>query len=224
MSRTSDRADYPGLSDEEFANFREVTAGRIGAGRLYRSSSPINPKYGRDRYADQALENHGIKSIINLEDTEADAKGYSGYEGSYYSRQNVLYLNLGVDLTLEYNRAKLVKAMEYIAGEETPVLVHCMEGADRAGVFVALLECLMGASAEEIRQDYMVSFCNYYDLVPGTEQYEQVSHGIESHLETVFGAESFEGLDLQQEAESFFLSSGVDSETLAAVKKKLSGE
>ena len=223
MSRTNNRADYPDLSDEEFANFREVTTGGIAAGRLYRSSSPINPKYGRNRYADQALEKHGIKNIINLEDTETAARGYSGFEGSYYSRQNVLYLNLGVDLTLEYNRANLVKAMERLAEAETPILVHCMEGADRAGVFVALLECLMGASADEVRQDYMISFCNYYGLTPGTKQYEQVSHGIETHLKKVFGTDTFEGLDLQQEAEAFFLRTGVDQETLNTVKKKLSG-
>jgi hypothetical protein len=224
LSRTNSRADYPGLSDEEFANFREVTAGGIGAGRLYRSSSPINPQFGRNRYADQAAEKHGIKSVINLEDTEESAREYSGYEGSYYSRQNVLYLNLGVDLTLEYNRANLVKAMERIAEAEASILVHCMEGTDRAGVFVALLECLMGASAEEIRQDYMITFYNYYGLTPGTEQYEQISHGIETNLENVFDAGDFEGLDLQREAEAFFFRSGVDQETLDAVKKKLAGE
>ena len=34
------------LSDEEFANFRQI------APNLYRSSSPINPEIGRNTYAD----------------------------------------------------------------------------------------------------------------------------------------------------------------------------
>ncbi len=41
----------------------------------------------------------------------------------------MIYLNLGVDLTLDYNRTSLVKAMEYIAEAETPVLLHCMHRA-----------------------------------------------------------------------------------------------
>ncbi|MBR4333933.1 MAG: hypothetical protein IKP72_14730 [Clostridia bacterium] len=31
LSRSEERASYPGLTDEQYANFREVTAGNIGA-------------------------------------------------------------------------------------------------------------------------------------------------------------------------------------------------
>lgn len=221
LTQSNNREDYPDLTDEEFANFREVTTTGIGTGKLYRSSSPVNPEYNRNRYADLAAEKYGIRSIINLEDLEKTAREYPGFEESYYSRVKVIYLNLGVDLTLDYNRTSLVKAMEYIAGAETPVLVHCMLGKDRAGMFSALLECLMGASAEEIREDYMTSYYNFYGLERGTEQYEQVSHGIETHLKKAFGVENLEGLDLQWEAEHFFLKIGVSPETLETVKKNL---
>ena len=221
LTQSNNREDYPDLTDEEFANFREVTTTGIGTGKLYRSSSPVNPEYNRNRYADLAAEKYGIRSILNLEDAEKTAREYPGFEESYYSRVKVIYLNLGVDLTLDYNRTSLVKAMKYIAEAETPVLVHCMLGKDRAGVLSALLECLMGASAEEIREDYMTSYYNYYGLERGTEQYEQASHGIETHLKKAFGVENLEGLDLQWEAEHFFLKIGVSPETLEAVKKNL---
>ena len=56
LCRTAERADYPELSDAEFANFRMVTAGTIGEGILYRSSSPIDPSLGRNAYADREAE------------------------------------------------------------------------------------------------------------------------------------------------------------------------
>ena len=49
-------------------------------------------------------------------------------------------------------------------GLETPILVHCTEGKDRAGFVSAFLEALMGASEEEIIADYMESYYNYYGI------------------------------------------------------------
>ena len=39
--RSNVRADYPALTDAEYANFRAVEFGGIGVGTLYRSSSPV---------------------------------------------------------------------------------------------------------------------------------------------------------------------------------------
>ncbi len=61
MSYTTEREDFSDLTDEEFANFREVCAGGIGKGRLYRFASPIDPKYSRNTYADAAIRKAGVK-------------------------------------------------------------------------------------------------------------------------------------------------------------------
>ena len=234
LTRSNNREDYrgstepyPNLTDEEFANFRKISTTGMGEGTLYRSSSPINPSIGRNGYADAAAEAAGIKSFVNLADSAASAAKYAGYAETYYSNQNIAFLNLGVDFTTELNREGVVSAMDFIAAEdsEAPFLVHCNEGQDRAGFVSGLLECLMGASAEEVIEDYMITFYNYYGVQKGSDQYAQISNNIVKNLSTAFGIETadFASADLAQEAADYLKELGVSEETIAAVKEKLGG-
>ncbi len=222
LERSNERSDYPELTDEQFANFRMVTTSGMGEGKLYRSSSPIDPTYGRNVYADEAAEKAGIRSIVNLADSQESAAAFEGYEDTYYSKQDILFLNLGSDFSSHENQVGIVKAMNFIAQASTPVLVHCQEGQDRAGLISALLECLLGASLDEVRQDYMVSFSNYYGVKEGTDQYDQISGNITKTLRDLFGLHSLEGVDLQQAAEDYLEELGVDAETIEAVRNNLS--
>ena len=45
LQYSNNRDDYSDVAS--FANFRSVTAGRIGNGNLYRTASPINTENGR---------------------------------------------------------------------------------------------------------------------------------------------------------------------------------
>ena len=56
LNRTNNREDYAHLDDAEFANARWVLTTGMGLGRLFRSSSPINPELGRNTYADAAIK------------------------------------------------------------------------------------------------------------------------------------------------------------------------
>jgi protein tyrosine/serine phosphatase len=47
---------------------------------------------------------------------------------------------------------------------EGPYLVHCTEGKDRTGFVIMLLEALAGASYQEIADDYMLTYDNYYKI------------------------------------------------------------
>ena len=67
---SKNRLDYPHLTDLEFANFRAVTTTGMGKGKLYRSSSPVNPWGNRNLIADNAARAVGIKTFVNLADTE----------------------------------------------------------------------------------------------------------------------------------------------------------
>ncbi len=221
LEHSNERSDYPDLSDEEFANFRMVATTGIGKGKLYRSSSPICPEFGRNTYADNAAKAAGVKSFVNLANSEESAGAYEGYADSYYSKQDILFLHLGPDFSADYNREKMAEAMEFIADAQTPILIHCQEGQDRAGFVSAMLECLMGASFEEVRQDYMTSFYNYYGVKPHTDQYELIASNIERVLCEQFGLDSLEGADLKQEAEDYLKDLGVSGETIAAVREKL---
>ena len=61
-------------------------------------------------------------------------------------------------------RAKLTAGLQKMAKEDGPYLVHCTEGKDRTGFVCLLLEALCGASYEEIVDDYMITYDNYYQI------------------------------------------------------------
>ena len=116
LVRTNERSDYSHLSDEAFANFREIRTTGIGEGIIYRSSSPINPYLGRSAYADKAAEAAGILTVVNLADA---SNTYEGTEDSYYSTCNVTYVNLGADFLSESTLSGVAKGMRFIIKEKT---------------------------------------------------------------------------------------------------------
>ena len=222
LVRSENREDYPDLTDEQFANFRAVTTKGMAEGRLYRSSSPVNPEIGRNTYADAATEAAGVKTVMNLADNAEVMRNYEGFAESYYSRQNILPLNLGVDFSAPDFAAGLANGFRFLAANEGPYLVHCNEGKDRAGFTSAILESLMGASAEEVVADYMVTYYNYYGVEPGTDQYDVISSAnICKPLAATFGVETIEGQDLAALAENWLLSIGMTGDEIAALKTAL---
>lgn len=222
LIRTNNREDYKNLTDEEYANFRMVKINEIGENKLYRSSSPVNPEISRNTYAMKATEDHGIKSIVNLADTELEVKAMATYKDSYYSKQNVLALGLNVDFNSNSFKEGIAKIMHFISTNEAPYLIHCNEGKDRAGYIVALLECLVGASFDEVTNDYMITYYNYYNVLPGTEQYKAIiDKRITKQLEAAFGVTELSKADLSKLCENYLLSVGVAREDIQTVKLKL---
>ncbi|WP_297720494.1 alpha/beta fold hydrolase, partial [Intestinimonas sp.] len=224
--RTNDRADY--ASDEVFANFRPVVMGDIAEGLLYRSSSPVNPELGRNTCADKLVKAAGVKTVLNLADSEETMKGYEGYGDSHYATLNVVALDMGVDFAAEDFNAKLKTGLEYMIANEGPYLVHCNEGKDRAGFVTALLEALMGGTVAEIKADYMTSYENYYHVEKGSEQYEKIAESnIMNSLRTIAGAEEgadLAGVDLQAAAETYLTKTvGLSAEQVDAIQAVLSG-
>jgi len=220
LVRTNERGDYAHLSDEAFANFRMIDTTGVGENKLYRSSSPINPEIGRSAYADEAVKNAGIKTVVNLADA---SNTYEGTENAYYQSCQTIYLNLGVDFADPAFKAGLAEGLRFIIAGEAPYLVHCNEGKDRAGFTSALLECLMGASADEVIADYMETYINYYGLEKGTEKYDAVvNSNIVKTLVTAFGAEDIYAADLAMEAEAFVMEElGFSQDEVSALKIKL---
>ncbi len=223
FSYTDERADYPGLSDAEFANFRAVETTGMGKGVLYRSASPINPTHKRSALADAALRAAGVTVVMNLADTEDAARAYAGFDQSYYAATSFIALNMGVDFFSAEFRSKLAEGLRFFAEHPGVYAVHCTEGKDRAGFVVAVLECLMGASVDEVAADYMLSFYNYYGVKPGEERYDAVlNSSILQSLRRAFGVSDLRSADLAGCAAAYLKDCGVTDETLAALKKNLS--
>ncbi len=118
LTRTNNREDYEDLTDEEFANFRNIATTGMGKNVLYRSSSPINPELGRNTYADKAAEKAGVKTFMNLADDAEKAAQYEGYADSYYSKQNIVFLNLGVDFSEKTFKDGLADGFRYMTKHE----------------------------------------------------------------------------------------------------------
>jgi len=167
LTRTNNRADY--ASDAVFANFRDAKAGGIPANVLFRSCQPA---LGDERapYAARLAEQARITTVINLSDTPAElatrAAAVPWYQ-TFVTRNNIVALGMGVDYKAPDFAAKLKTGLEFMLAHNAPYLVHCNEGKDRAGITVALLQALMGASPDDIVADYMISYANYYGVAKG---------------------------------------------------------
>ena len=222
LVRSENREDYPELNDEQFANFRAITTTGVGAGKLYRSSSPMNPEISRNLFADRAAQAAGVKTIINLADSKEEMHGFEGFDASYYSKQAIIPLDLPLDFMGEEFRTGLAEGLRFLASHEGPYLVHCTEGKDRAGYVSAILECLMGAAADEVIADYMVTFFNYYRVQPGTEQYDIIAgNNICKSLATAFGIADIREADLKAEAEEYLLEIGLTPDVIAQIRANL---
>lgn len=220
LVRTNVREDYSHLSDEAFANFRVVDTTGMGKNKLYRSSSPINPALGRNTYADQAARNAGIVTILNLADA---SNTYESATGTYYETCRVIYLNLGTEFVSADAAAKLASGLRFIIDGDGPYLLHCNEGKDRAGFVSALLECLMGATIDEVAEDYMETYINYYGVEKGTEKYEAVlNNNLIKTLNSSFQVTDVYQADLAAEAEAFLTEVlGLSANEVTALKAKL---
>ena len=230
LQRTNERSDY--ASDEVFANFRPVVLGDIAEGVLYRTSSPVNPEIGRAAYADDLIEKAGVKTVVNLADSDEAIQGYFAAEGfdspyykSLYEAGSVVALNMGVDYKSEDFQSKLKTGLEFIIAHEGPYAIHCNEGKDRAGFTAILLEALMGASQDEIVADYMVSYENYYHVEKGSEQYDLISEVAVGMLRDLAGLEKdvdLSEVDLQKAAEDYLTGIGLTADQISALTARLS--
>ena len=232
LKYSDDRADFS--DDATFANFRAVTVGNIGDGKLYRSASPINNEHGRAGYANDFIEAAGVATVLNLADSDEDIAEYcaaedfdSEYYRSLYESGKVIVLDLNVNFYSEEFNTTLIKGLCFLAQNEPPYSVHCTEGKDRAGFTAMLLEALMGAQLQEIIDDYMLSFYNYYgiDKEKEPERYETVLNtNLFTMLYHVTGTDTIQELeqaDLESAVINYLLKYGMSESDILTLKDKL---
>lgn len=168
MRYTNERSDYPGLSDAEYANARAAKGGRIASGVLHRSSSPFSNGSNRAYEVSTYLENEGVKTVLNLADTEEKMQGYEmpPYSRTLWDGGDVILCPVKTDPTSDDYNTRLIAALKELPLRTSPYVVHCMEGKDRTGYVCALLEGLCGATYDEIVSDYLITYYNYYGITP----------------------------------------------------------
>ncbi len=231
MIYSDDRADY--ASDEAYANFRSVVMGEIPAGVLYRSATGVNEKHGRVPFVNALYAKNGIRTVVNVANTKEEIEAMAGETESYYLtlyRDSHVVANggLGGDLSADSFKERLAQDLREMMRLEAPYAVHCDEGKDRAGAVCAILEALMGASYDEMLQDYMLSYQNYYNLSETDEAYQAVLEGNAAYIfMTLSGTEhvsDMEQANYQQAAEQYLLSTVLSEQEIAELKLCLSGK
>ena len=227
-----DRSDYPG--DEVFANFRSMTGGSLKKDYLYRSASPCNNKHNRARYADRLIRDAGVLCVLNLADPEEKIQKYaekddfdSPYYLSLYKEGKVVLAPLNMNYTSENFRNRLITGLKAMACSSGPYLIHCTEGKDRTGFVCMLLEALAGCSFDEILEDYMLTYENYYGVSKDNdpEKYGLIArYNIICMLCFLTGEEeeSLLKADLSACAERYLKDGGMSDEDISLLKSMIS--
>ena len=231
ISYKDDRSQF--ASDAVFANFRSVNVGGLKENVLYRSASPCDNQHNRAAYTDALIAAAGVNCIVNLSDTEEKLQKYINEEGfaspyflSLYEDGKVIPLALNMNFSSEDFRSRLVSGLIAMSEHEGPYLVHCTEGKDRTGFVCMLLEALCGAGYQEIVDDYMITYDNYYGITEADDpdRYEVIVETLlVPMLEGVVGDDSVDltTADLSEFAERYLLDNGMNNEQLAALISKL---
>ena len=181
LKYSDDRNEF--TSDTVFANFREMNVGNLKDNLLYRSASPCDNQHNRAPYVSKLAEENNISYIIDLADDASELETYNAstnYDISYwktlYSQNKVLPLDMNMNFMSEKFTSGVNTLFTEFLNNDGAFLIHCTEGKDRTGFVCILFEILAGATYEEIRDDYMVTYANYYNITKETNPvaYEKV--------------------------------------------------
>ena len=223
---TNNIEDYDSV--EEFTNFREVKVGDIKEGRLYRSASPIDNSANRSNYVSKLTLDKNIKTILNTIDKEdAYNELLANIEGDSKTLiENTAVINAPIsnDYQSDKNNKKIVEGLIELTNNEYPYLIHCLEGKDRIGYELAIIEALCNATYEEIVDDYMLSYKNYYGVTKETEpaKYDYIKQtNIDAMLRFITSADNVEEIDLKQATTSFLINYGMSDEQINLLIKVL---
>ena len=163
-----------GVSKEEvFANFRAVKSDAMKENVLFRSASPFDNANNRAPYVNELAKANGIDYVLNLADSEKKIEKYKENEvwaELDYSRQlldndQVCLMSMSAAYEGAAYQAALVRGLNSaLEHNATKILFHCTEGKDRTGFVGVVLESLCGATYEEMKNDFRVTYDNYYNL------------------------------------------------------------
>ena len=131
-------------------NLHQVTPG------LYRSAQPTAQNF-------QQLEKMGIKTVINLRETNSDQKLINGTS---------LKLILVPIQTSAIGDEDVIAVLRHIKNEPGPVLVHCRHGADRTGTVIAMYRIIFeGWRPQEALDELRNGGYNYHSMFRNIPRY-----------------------------------------------------
>ncbi len=220
-------------SDGMFANFRPLAADCFRENLLYRSASPCDNQHNRAPYVDALIRDAGVRCVLNLADTDEKIRGYMEKENfdlpyfvSLCEEGCVDPIALNMNFGSEEFRGKVSAGLTAMAEHDGPYLIHCTEGKDRTGFVCMLLEALCGAGYEEIRDDYMITYGNYYGITPEKDpaRYATIVDSVlNPMIRSMAGDDALDlqTADLSAYAEQFLLTGGMDRAAIDRLRERI---
>ena len=230
--------DYDSI--EDFCNFRSLSGGNMISDCVYRSASPWSAG-ARATYTDDLYKTYGIEYVMCLNMDDEKAKRYAdGFPDAYvsklYKEGKVLCKELHPSTHSYPEECKFF--IESFLESEGKVAIFCAMGKDRTGVYSGILEGLAGATYDEVRDDFMLTICNFYGVEQYSEEYYVVAEILVDRILYLFEHTEYtahpEKVDwskveyVKYNPEEVFTKYlidfvGVDEETVQKVKDKLTG-
>ena len=230
ISYSDDKTQYD--SDEEFANFREISVGNVKEKTLYRGASPIDNRRNRASTVDGLLELNEIKYDIDLADGRSTIDGFyakedfdSPYFKSLDEDNKVLPLAMAAAYKTDDFSGKVKQMFLGILNNDGPYYIHCLEGKDRTGYVCMVIEALCGATYEDLIKDYFITYKNYYGIEEGSKKYDVIKElHIDEMIRYVFDFEPKTNLltaNYRSEVNSYLLAIGLTQNEIDSVQNKL---
>ena len=243
ISYSDDINEYD--SKEQFTNFRMMKAGNLKEGILYRGASPIDNRRNRASTVDSLLKENNIQYDIDLADVYV-LGAFAAFDqvpvdytpslqgnfviGEYFQTlldaNKAIFLGMGAAYKSEDFASKMKTMFEAILNNDGPYYIHCLEGKDRTGYVCMVIEALLGATYEELIDDYFITYHNYYGIEKGSNKYEVIkSLHIDEMIRYVFGFDETTNLltaNYHTPVNSYLLSIGLTQDQIDTIQVKLS--
>ena len=226
LSYSDRREDFP--SDDAFANAREIRIGKLKERTLFRSCSPFDNTFNRADFASAFAERNGVKCILNLADTkerlESRSENLNPFLRKLYYKGSIVCCGSNMDYSSPEFARNLCRSLAELPLHEGPFLLHCIEGKDRIGYVCLILEALAGSDYNQMEEDYMLSYCNYFNFSKESqpERYDfLVNYRFKHMLRTITGIDDLENVsagEFSSKAEQFLLENGMTGNEIEALK------
>lgn len=222
------------MPDEVFANFRPMDIGNLKKNYIYRGASPIDNKYKRASVSDKLMKKNNIKYIVDLVDNDREILEFSSrsefnshYFMSLYNNKKVTILSMSMQYKSETFSKKLIKGLIDMSNNYGPYFIHCQEGKDRTGYFCMVIGALGGATYNELVDDYMKTYDNYYKIKENNskEKYELIKKAnIDDMILYITGENSIPNLkdaNISELATNYLIKIGMDENQIKVLKSKI---
>jgi len=163
---------YTGYTIFYNANFRTIVSGEA-----YRSGQMDAAQLSR------AIQEYGIKSIINLRGTDAPAFYHGEMETA--KRLGAQHYDFSLSVTNEITVPQMDDVIRTLREAPKPVLIHCRAGSDRTGLISALY-CLTLKGETPAQADRQLSV--WYGHIPWAPSVNTIAmdhsywHYVSNHL------------------------------------------